>query len=375
MKKTQFRSRPSFYAIAILFGATVAFAPFSGNEDFLEAQSVNDLRNQSAQIQRDIESSNSEANRLQGEANTLRVAISSLDNQIAAATKQIDETNAKINQLQVDLENTQAELERQKELLRANIRALYKRGDASTVELIVGSDNFSKFIDEQEYLERIKAGVQDSTNKVIALKAQIESQKAEQVELQKQQEAARASIADARSQRANILAQTEGEEARFRAIVDSLQSKRQDVEKQLAAKILAGSFASLGSVGQGQPIGRVGMTGFTFGPHLHFEIRNSGFRPMNPNGVGAWPLPNYEGNITQQYGCSSIRYALTQPGCPSSAPYLHAGLDIGAPIGAPIVAARSGQIIHRGDQGDGYGIKVIIKHDDGTYSLYAHLSP
>ncbi len=366
------RSKLTLFALTIIFGATVNIAPFTSNNKIASAQSIGDLRNQSAQLQREIDASNAEAEKLEGEAITLRNVVRGLDVQIVSASKMIELTNVKINQLQKELNDAEIELARQKELLKANIRALYKRGDASTVELIVGSDNFSQFIDEQEYLERVKVGIQDSTNKVIELKAQIERQKNEQTELQKQQVAAKASLDNTRQQRAQILAQTEGEEAKYRQVVADLQEKRKEVEKTLAAKILQGRFVSLGYVDAGQPIGRVGMTGFTFGPHLHFELRDGGLNPINPSGGFTWPVPSSQ-NVVQGYGCGAPANWYVRKCADGSS--LHAGLDIAAGLGTSIVAAKSGTIIHRGDDGDGYGIKVIIKHNDGTYTYYAHMSP
>jgi murein DD-endopeptidase MepM/ murein hydrolase activator NlpD len=51
----------------------------------------------------------------------------------------------------------------------------------------------------------------------------------------------------------------------------------------------------------------------------------------------------------------------------------HAGLDIGAPWGSPIVAAGDGRIIAAGWAG-GYGREVQIAHGGGLVSLYGHMS-
>jgi murein DD-endopeptidase MepM/ murein hydrolase activator NlpD len=51
----------------------------------------------------------------------------------------------------------------------------------------------------------------------------------------------------------------------------------------------------------------------------------------------------------------------------------HNGVDYAAKSGTPIMAAGSGKITHIGWKGD-YGRTVIIKHDAGTTTLYAHMS-
>ncbi|MCA1991679.1 MAG: M23 family metallopeptidase [Coleofasciculus sp. S288] len=52
----------------------------------------------------------------------------------------------------------------------------------------------------------------------------------------------------------------------------------------------------------------------------------------------------------------------------------HAGTDLGAPQGTPVVAAASGQVA-TADYVGGYGLTVVLEHEEGTQaSLYAHLS-
>ncbi len=49
-------------------------------------------------------------------------------------------------------------------------------------------------------------------------------------------------------------------------------------------------------------------------------------------------------------------------------------IDIGAPIGTPIFASATGKVIisRSGGWNGGYGSYVVVKHDNGTQTLYAH---
>jgi murein DD-endopeptidase MepM/ murein hydrolase activator NlpD len=60
-------------------------------------------------------------------------------------------------------------------------------------------------------------------------------------------------------------------------------------------------------------------------------------------------------------------------GSPRGGGTYHSGIDLGAPTGTPIAAAAGGQIVLV-SAGGGYGNYVVIRHDDGTETLYAHLS-
>jgi murein DD-endopeptidase MepM/ murein hydrolase activator NlpD len=51
----------------------------------------------------------------------------------------------------------------------------------------------------------------------------------------------------------------------------------------------------------------------------------------------------------------------------------HTGVDFSAPQGTPVKAVAAGKVV-ASDSSGSFGINVKIKHADGTYSFYAHLS-
>ncbi|MFF4233865.1 M23 family metallopeptidase [Streptomyces sp. NPDC001820] len=56
----------------------------------------------------------------------------------------------------------------------------------------------------------------------------------------------------------------------------------------------------------------------------------------------------------------------------------HSGQDFAVPVGTPVKAAHSGVVVKAGPNGGGdgpaYGNAIVVKHSNGTYAQYAHLS-
>jgi len=52
----------------------------------------------------------------------------------------------------------------------------------------------------------------------------------------------------------------------------------------------------------------------------------------------------------------------------------HSGIDLGVGYGTEVAAAASGQVVLASYSGYGYGNYVIVRHGDGSETVYAHLS-
>lgn len=70
----------------------------------------------------------------------------------------------------------------------------------------------------------------------------------------------------------------------------------------------------------------------------------------------------------------SIQYPLTQVKINQGFSFFHPGVDLGAEIGEPIKAIKSGEVIEADFTWDGYGNTIVIDHGKGLTSRYAHLS-
>lgn len=102
-----------------------------------------------------------------------------------------------------------------------------------------------------------------------------------------------------------------------------------------------------------------------------------------PGGTIATPAPakktapSYAGSRIVATGNGSSGYTHPLPGAVRTQG-LHGynGVDYGAPAGTPIYAAADGEVIVAKNSGwnGGYGLYVVVKHANGTQTLYAHNS-
>ncbi|WP_329209807.1 M23 family metallopeptidase [Streptomyces sp. NBC_00683] len=83
--------------------------------------------------------------------------------------------------------------------------------------------------------------------------------------------------------------------------------------------------------------------------------------------AASWEAPVNHYVLSATYGTGGDRWASK-----------HSGQDFAVPIGTKVEAAHSGRVVKAGPNGGGdgpaYGNAIVIKHSNGKYSQYAHLS-
>ncbi len=78
--------------------------------------------------------------------------------------------------------------------------------------------------------------------------------------------------------------------------------------------------------------------------------------PVNPATQFSWPI---KGSVIANYGAGGIGRR-------------NDGINIAAPQGTTIRSAAAGEVVYRGSELDGYGNLLLIKHDGGYVTAYAH---
>lgn len=85
---------------------------------------------------------------------------------------------------------------------------------------------------------------------------------------------------------------------------------------------------------------------------------SSGYRLKSPLNLPnyEWPL---EGNVLSHYGKLGNKF--------------NEGVNVSAPLGAPVTAASDGKVVYIGNNVEGYGNLLILRHDNDLMTAYAHL--
>lgn len=367
LKKT-LRSVVCALLAAVVFAASLpAYAVSQSEID--ELQKKLDALEQQAQEQQDV------INDLTNQKARFITRKLALDGKIEINRQMIELIGEQIKIYDEIIAEKQAELDKaleketaQTELLRSRIRAMEENSSYSYASFIFDSSSVTELLSrigdvndimhydkalEEEYMaaredvESIKKSYEEVRHEQELLQKELDTK---QAELDAQVEAAYTMIAD-------IETLSDDAQAEYDAIAEEEAKAEETLQEAIRKR--AAEEAAKNAANNANSGGNSGGSG-----------GNSGGGGSSGGGSATslsnlqWPVPSCT-LITSRFG---YRVAPT-----TGASTYHGGLDIGAGMGASIVAAGAGDVIYAGDNG-GYGKCVMIDHGNGVVTVYAHMS-
>lgn len=299
-----------------------------------------------------------------------------LDNKIEINRQMIELIGEQIEIYDEIIAEKQAELDKalekettQTELLRSRIRAMEENSTYSYASFIFDSSSVTELLSrigdvndimhydktlEEEYMaaredvESIKKSYEEARHEQELLQKELDTK---QAELDAQVEAAYTMIAD-------IETLSDDAQAEYDAIAEeeakAEETLQEAIRKRAAEQAKYNQNNNSNNGGGGNSGGSGGNSGGG----------SSGGGSATSLSNLQWPVPSCT-LITSRFG---YRVAPT-----TGASTYHGGLDIGAGMGASIVAAGAGDVIYA-DANGGYGNCVMIDHGNGVVTVYAHMS-
>ncbi|AMP21322.1 hypothetical protein AZF37_09345 [endosymbiont 'TC1' of Trimyema compressum] len=224
--------------------------------------------------------------------------------------------------------------DKKKEDVYNRARQVYEDGDVDYTSVILESENLTDFINSSEYYTIMK---EKETNKVNEVKKERERLKEQKVALETSKVALENNKKEAETKKGSLSVEKE----KLSASKTEIEAAKATISQQLNAE-----QATLAEINA-----KLNQAVATYGGPTNYT----------GNGQFTWPAPSSTMVISEYGG----RWGT-----------LHAGMDIGAPAGTPIVAAESGTVVmaEAGGWGGGFGTFVVINHGGGLMTLYGHMS-
>jgi murein DD-endopeptidase MepM/ murein hydrolase activator NlpD len=271
---------------------------------------------------------------------------------IKVTQNEISATQLQVTQLNTGIASKQASINDELAGLSEAMRRLELADNEPLVVAALSSDNVTAMWEDVSALETFQSALNsdvarlqqdkqvlsDSKNAAVTKKQQLLQQQQTLVTEQ-------GSLNAQRQAENDLLAQTKSQESTYESII--AQKQAQEASLQQALSDLKAQY--------------------------NVTVNPNSFPPTTP-GILQWPI---EGTIriTQYFGNTPF----SQSHAPLYSGHGHDGLDIAAPIGTPVHAALSGTILATGNTDAvrgcySFGKWVMIKHDNGLNTMYAHLS-
>ncbi len=307
----------------------------------------------------ELEKINAQIEKTQSTLKATSVYASTLQKQIGTIDKSINQVslNIKSSELTIDklalqiasLEDTVEEQERDLAAKRVSIsetlRNVQEKDNENLLIVFLKSESLADGLAKSQGILDLTDGLLDAVSDIQRIKEEITQQINEVSDKKSTKEkesqtlkAKKSIIEDQKAERSAILKQTKNQESAYQAMLTELEKQQQTIAKEV--------------------------------DDIEAKLRGEFDQSLIPTpGAGELGYPIATLRLTQGYG--------NVPGaCKYYKSCFHNGVDYGAPIGTPILAAEDGEVVAASTATSKlqYGYYVLIKHDNNLSTLYAHLS-
>lgn len=300
----------------------------------------NDIAQKKKQLENQLGEIEGQQKNISKELSEIESDIESTENRKFDLESKIETTMNQAKEAAKELEEATKRVEERDQLLKTRVRLMYRKGDVQYLEVLLGSKNFSDFIQRFNALQKIinsdrnilQSNIDDK-NMIVAKKKEIEQSLANLQVLYREVEELRLSLVAKKDERKVKMA--------------SLSQKQQEIEdtKEEDEELLLQMALREKSL-----------------LNLQKDLKYGG-------GTFAWPVPESK-RITSNFGYRIDPITGKGDG--------HKGIDIGhAPgkstlWGADIVAAADGIVLVARPMGT-FGNVVFIDHGSDIVTIYAHI--
>ena len=261
------------------------------------------------------------------------------EDDLAQTVAKLGDAQERLRVLKKRIKRTSLRLLRAQHALEKRLRAIYMEGEVSYMAVLMQSDDFTDFLNQADYLQRIIKTDAELIASVRGHKTSLDTQKV----------SARAVVIELARLRLRKQDKVESL-ARLKAAQDDLYVRLEEHQSKLNARITQIEHINVKMEKKLQEL---------------IRTRSAAYYPpgvVPPPSAGGliWPV---HGPVTSPFG-----YRIHPV---TGASRFHSGLDIAVGYGVPVLAADNGVVIEAGWVG-GYGNCVIIDHGAGWSTLYGH---
>ena len=326
----------------------------------MAADSMNELKNQQAENEDKIEENKQKKEEITAEKNQTISEVEDITNQISDYENQINELDAKISELNTQItesekkiEEAQAQYDEQKELLDTRLVVAYEQGETSYLDVLLSSENIVDFISNYFYISELATSdtelmdsLQKEKEEIEKAKTDLENSKRELDTSKAEKQSITTQLEQTKSEKNAKVSQLTQDEQTIQAQIDELAEANKSIdaeikqkEAEMKKKLEEYKNQSKGSSNNGNSSTGGG------------AVSSSGF---------IYPVPSGYRTITTGMYYSSGQY--------------HGAVDFGSGgiNGQPVYAVADGIVYTAKALTTSYGNYVIILHDNGLYTLYAH---